>query len=278
MRDAARKTVLVTGATDGLGRHVARELAAKGATVLVHGRSQERLKAIVEDVRGQQGGGEVRSYLADLSSLAAVRGLAERILADEECLDVLVNNAGTVSRERLMSEDGVELTFAVNYLSQFLLTGLLMPLLRHSAPARIVNVASAGQSPIDFSDPMLERDYDAMRAYSQSKLAQIMFTFELAERERNAGVTVNALHPASLMDTKMVHEAFGYTMSTVEEGSEAVVRLAVSPEVGDITGAYFDGTGEARAERQAYDPQARVRLWTLSEQLCGRLLEPVTNR
>jgi NAD(P)-dependent dehydrogenase (short-subunit alcohol dehydrogenase family) len=177
-----------------------------------------------------------------------------------------------------MSEDGVELTFAVNYLSHFLLTGLLMPLLRNSGPARIVNVASAGQSPIDFSDPMLERDYDAMRAYSQSKLAQIMFTFELAERERNAGVTVNALHPASLMGTKMVHEFFGYTMSTVEEGSEAVVRLAVSPEVEDITGTYFDGTSEARADRQAYDPQARERLWTLSEQLCGRLLEPVASR
>jgi NAD(P)-dependent dehydrogenase (short-subunit alcohol dehydrogenase family) len=278
MRNSGGKTVLVTGATDGLGRHVARELAAKGATVLVHGRSQERLEAIVEDVRGQEGGGEVRSYLADFSSLAAVRGLAERILADEERLDVLVNNAGTVSRERLMSEDGVELTFAVNYLSNFLLTRLLMPLLRNSAPARIVNVASAGQSPIDFSNPMLERGYDAMRAYSQSKLAQIMFTFELAEREGDAGITVNALHPASLMDTKMVNEAFGYSMSTVEEGSEAVVRLALSSEVGDTTGAYFDGTSEARADRQAYEPQARERLWTLSEQLCGRLLEPVANR
>jgi NAD(P)-dependent dehydrogenase (short-subunit alcohol dehydrogenase family) len=275
MRDAAGKTVLVTGATDGLGRHVARELAAEGATVLLHGRSQERLEAILEDVRTQADGVEARSYLADLSSLAAVRGLAESILADEGRLDVLVNNAGIASRERRVSEDGVELTFAVNYLSHFLLTGLLMPLLRHSAPARIVNVSSVGQNPIDFSDPMLEREYDAMRAYSQSKLAQIMFTFEVAERERNAGVSVNALHPASLMDTKMVHESFGYTMSTVEEGAEAVIRLAVSPEVDGVTGAYFDGTSEARVDRQAYDPQARERLWTLSEQLCGRLLEPV---
>jgi NAD(P)-dependent dehydrogenase (short-subunit alcohol dehydrogenase family) len=275
MRDAAGKTVLVTGATDGLGRHVARELAAEGATVLLHGRSRERLEAVLEDVRTQAGGVEARSYLADLSSLAAVRGLAESILADEGRLDVLVNNAGIASRERRVSEDGVELTFAVNYLSHFLLTGLLMLLLRHSAPARIVNVSSVGQNPIDFSDPMLEREYDAMRAYSQSKLAQIMFTFEVAERERNAGVSVNALHPASLMDTKMVHESFGYTMSTVEEGAEAVIRLAVSPEVDGVTGAYFDGTSEARVDRQAYDPQARERLWTLSEQLCGRLLEPV---
>ena len=278
MSDAAGKTVLVTGATDGLGRHVATELAAKGATVLVHGRNQERLEAILEDVREQEYEGEARSYLADLSSLAAVRELAERILTEEGRLDVLVNNAGIASGKRRVSEDGVELTFAVNYLSHFLLAELLMPLLRNSAPARIVNVASAGQSPIDFSDPMLEREYDTMRAYSQSKLAQIMFTFDLAERESNTGVTANALHPASLMDTKMVRESFGYTMSTVEEGAEAVVRLVVSPEVEGVTGAYFDGTSEARANRQAYDPQARERLWTLSEQLCGPLLEPIASR
>ena len=272
MKDA---TVLVTGATDGLGRRVARKLAAKGARVLLHGRNPERLEAVLEEVRGQKGGGEAGSYLADLSSLAAVRGLAERILSDEEHLDVLVNNAGIISRRRRVSEDGVELTFAVNYLSHFLLTGLLMPLLRDSVPARIVNVASAGQSPLDFSNPMLERGYDAMKAYSQSKLAQIMFTFELAKRQRNTGVTVNALHPASLMDTKMVQDTFGYTMSTVEEGAEAVVRLAVSPEVEGVTSAYFDGTRGARADQQAYDQQARSKLWDLSGQLCGRLLEPI---
>ena len=278
MSEAAGKTVLVTGATEGLGRHVARELAARGATVLLHGRNQQRLEAVLEEVRGQEGGDSAKSYLADLSSLAAVRGLAERILSDEGRLDVLVNNAGIISGERRVSEDGVELTFAVNYLSHFLLARLLMPLLGDSSPARIVNVASAGQSPIDFSDPMLERGYDGMRAYSQSKLAQISFTFELAERESDSGVTVNALHPASLMDTRMVRESFGYTMSTVEEGAEAVLHLAVSPEVEGVTGAYFDGTGEARADRQAYDPRAREKLWTLSEQLCGRLLEPVESR
>jgi NAD(P)-dependent dehydrogenase (short-subunit alcohol dehydrogenase family) len=278
MNDAAGKTVLVTGATNGLGRHVARELTAEGATVLVHGRNQERLKSVLDDLRGQEGENVARSYVADLSSLEAVRELAERILSDEGRLDVLVNNAGVISGERRVSEDGVELTFAVNYLSHFLLTRLLTPLLGDASPARVVNVASAGQSPIDFSDPMLERGYDAMRAYSQSKLAQISFTFELAGRESDSGVTVNALHPASLMDTRMVRESFGYTMSTVEEGAEAVIRLAVSPEVDGITGAYFDGKSEARADRQAYDPRARERLWTLSEQLCGRFLEPVESR
>ena len=275
MRDAAEATILVTGATDGLGRRVAQELAAKGATVLLHGRSPERLEATLEELRRETGGEKLRSYLADLSSLDEVREMAEQVLSEHDRLDVLVNNAGIISREREESGDGHELTFAVNHLSHFLLTRLLLPLLKDSAPSRVVNVASAGQSPIDFGDPMLERGYDAMRAYSQSKLAQVMFTFELAEHLRNTGVTVNALHPASLMDTKMVHETFGYTMSTVEEGAEAVVRLAVSPELEGVTGRYFDGTREARANRQGYDAEARRTLWAFSEQLCGSVLEPI---
>jgi NAD(P)-dependent dehydrogenase (short-subunit alcohol dehydrogenase family) len=278
MRNAAEATILVTGATDGLGRRVAQELAAKGATVLLHGRSPERLEATLEELRSQTGSEKVNSYLADLFSLAAVRHLAERIFSEHDRLDVLVNNAGLISPERGESEEGYELTFAVNYLSHFLLTRLLLPLLKDSAPARIVNVASAGQSPVDFSNLMLERGYDAMKAYSQSKLAQVMFTFELAEHLRDTGVTVNALHPASLMDTKMVQSTFGYTMSTVEEGTQAVVRLAVSPKVEGVTGRYFDGRRQARANRQAYDPRVRNRLWVLSEQLCGRLLEPVVRR
>ena len=278
MRDAAEATILVTGATDGLGKRVARELAGMGATVLLHGRSPERLEATLEELRKETGCENLGSYLADLSSLDEVRGLAEQVLSKHDRLDVLVNNAGIISRERKESGDGHELTFAVNYLSHFLLTDLLLPLLRDSAPSRVVNVASVGQSPIDFDDPMLERGYDAMRAYSQSKLAQVAFTFELAERLRGTGVTANALHPATLMDTKMVHDTFGYTMSTVEEGAEAVVRLAASPELEGVTGRYFDGTREARANRQAYDAEARRRLWALSEELCGRMLDPVGRR
>jgi NAD(P)-dependent dehydrogenase (short-subunit alcohol dehydrogenase family) len=273
MRDVAEARILVTGATDGLGRRVA-QVVAKGATMLLHGRNPERLKATLEELRIQLGSEKVSSYLADLSSLGAVRGLADRIHSEHDRLDVLVNNAGIIARERRESEDGYELTFAVNYLSHFLLTRLLLPLLKDSAPARIVNVASAGQSPLDFSNLMLERGYDAMKAYSQSKLAQVMFTFELADHLRGTGVTVNALHPASLMDTKMVHSTFGYTMSTVEEGTEAVVRLTVSSELEGVTGRYFDGTREARANRQAYDKEARQTLWELSEELCGRPLDP----
>jgi NAD(P)-dependent dehydrogenase (short-subunit alcohol dehydrogenase family) len=268
-RDTAEATVLVTGATDDLGRRVARELAAKGATVLLHGRNPERLGAALEALRKETGSEKLGTYVADLSSLAEVRGLAERIHSGHDRLDALVNNAGVIVQGREESMDGHELTFAVNYLSHFLLTGLLLPLLRESAPARVVNVASAAQRPIDFDDPMLERGYDAMKAYSQSKLAQVMFTFELAERLRDTGITANALHPASLMNTKMVRSTFGYAMSTVEEGAEAVVRLAASPELEGVTGRYFDGTREARANRQAYDAEARQKLWELSEELCG---------
>jgi NAD(P)-dependent dehydrogenase (short-subunit alcohol dehydrogenase family) len=275
MDNLAEATILVTGATDGLGKRVAFELAAGGATVLLHGRSRKRLEATLEEAREGTGSEKLGFYLADLSSLGEVRTLAERVLTEQDRLDVLVNNAGVIAGERRESGDGYELTFAVNYLAHFLLTHLLLPLLRDSAPARVVNVASAGQSPIDFDDVMLERGYGGMKAYTQSKLAQVIFTFELAERLGASGVTVNALHPASLMDTKMVLETFGRSMSTVEEGAEATVRLAASPELEGVTGRYFDGTREGRAERQAYDEEARKRLWVLSEELCGRLLEPL---
>jgi NAD(P)-dependent dehydrogenase (short-subunit alcohol dehydrogenase family) len=268
VRPVDEQTILVTGSTDGLGRALAGELAARGATVLLHGRSEDRL----EEVRRELGGDRARSYLADFSSLADVRRLAADVERENERLDVLVSNAGIGggrNGRREESVDGYELRFAVNYLAGFLLTKLLLPLLERSAPARIVNVASVGQAPIDFDDIMLERGYSGSRAYAQSKLAQIMFTFELDERLRAeaAGVTVNALHPASLMNTKMVFESFGYTMSTVEDGVEATLRLAVSPELDGVSGRYFDRLREARPNAQAEDADARRRLWQLSERL-----------
>jgi len=278
MRDLTGATILVTGSTDGLGKRVALELAGRGATVVLHGRDRVRCEAAVEEIRIQTGSEKSRSYLADLSSLGAVRGLAERILSDHDRLDVLINNAGVIAQERMETEDGYELTFAINYLAHFLLTNLLLPLLCDSVPARVVNVASAAQSPLDFGDIMQEWSYDGIRAYSQSKLAQILFTFELAERLSDAGVNVNALHPASLMDTKMVFETIGRARSTVQEGAEATVHLAVSPELKEVTGEYFDGQREVRGAHQAYDAEARKRLWALSEDLCGRFLDPVPRR
>jgi NAD(P)-dependent dehydrogenase (short-subunit alcohol dehydrogenase family) len=244
------QTILVTGASDGLGRMVARELAARGASVLVHGRNRAKTEAVAGEIGG-------RAVTADLSSLAEVRRLADEAGAP----DTLVNNAGVVVPRRSLSADGFELTLAVNYISHFLLTALLLP-------ARIVNVASIGQIPIDFDDVMLDRGYEPFRAYAQSKLAQVMHTFSLAERLGD-GMTVNALHPATLMDTKMVREGGGPVMSTVEEGAEAVLRLVCDPALDGVSGRFYDGTREARAHDQAYDADARRRLWELSERWTG---------
>ncbi len=181
--------------------------------------------------------------MADLSSLAEVRRMAPEIGP----LDTLVNNAGIISLERRESPDGVELTLAVNYLSHFLLTHLLLDELRE--PARIVNVASAGQAPMDFDDPMLEQEYNAFGAYAQSKLAQITWTVELAERLGDREITVNALHPATFMDTKMVRDPGGVPQSSVEEGVEATMHLITDPELDGVTGRYFNGLKESPRAR-----------------------------
>ncbi|MEA2966324.1 MAG: hypothetical protein QOI46_6422 [Alphaproteobacteria bacterium] len=204
------KTVLVTGSTDGVGRYVAAKLAADGAKVLIHGRDRNRAKTLADEIR-RAGHGEAIFYQADLSSLAGAQQLAQAVLADHKRLDVFISNAGIGSRtggaERRESADGYELRFAVNYLSGFLLAHLLLPLLKASAPSRIVNVASLGQHPIDFDDVMLTKGYSGSRAYAQSKLAQIMFTIDLARELGGSGVTVNSLHPATYMNTTMVREA-----------------------------------------------------------------------
>jgi NAD(P)-dependent dehydrogenase (short-subunit alcohol dehydrogenase family) len=235
--------------------------------VIVHGRDPERLERTVAEL-GHGSGQDARGYLADLSSIEETRALARQVTADSEHLDVLVCNAGIITTERRLSADGVELTFAVNYLSHFLLTLELLPLLRAGEKPRIVNVASIGQEAIDFDDVMLERGYSSSRSYSQSKLAQIMFTFELAER-LGFSPTVTALHPATWMDTKMVRGMGVRPTSSVSEGLEATLRLATDDDVEGITGEYFNGTEAARADPQAYDPEARRRLWELSAELTG---------
>jgi len=275
VRPVADQTILITGATDGLGKATAREVARRGATVLLHGRDQARGEAALRGIRQAAESDRLRFYLADFSALAQVRRMAEEVRTDCDRLDLVINNAGIGGPSgRQESLDGYELCFAVNYLAPFLLTGLLLPLLRHSAPSRIVNIASAGQAPLDFDDLMLKRHYEPLRAYRQSKLAQILYTFELADRLRaagEAGVTVNALHPASLMPTRMVYEMFGSPMSTLEEGTEATLHVAISPELDGVTGRYFNRKHEARAHEQAYDPEARRRLWEISEQLCRQV-------
>lgn len=212
--------------------------------------------------------------LADLSSLAEVRRLAGAVRAGTDRLDILISNAGVGTggegAKRQVSADGYEMRFAVNYLAGFLLSSELLPLLKASAPARIVNVASAGQQAIDFDDINLARDYSGVRAYCQSKLAQILFTIDLAEQLEGSGVTVNALHPASYMDTTMVRQAGITPWSSVETGADAILNLAISPALEGRSGLYFDGQREARADAQAYDEKARSRLRALSLELTGQ--------
>jgi NAD(P)-dependent dehydrogenase (short-subunit alcohol dehydrogenase family) len=246
-------------------------LGALGATVIVHGRSAERGQSVVDAINAA-GPGRAVFYQADLGSLDEVRALAARVRDEHPRLDLLINNAGiggASNDPRRTSADGYELVFAVNYLSHFLLTRELLPLLEATAPARIVNVASVGQRALNFDDIMMESNYNQMGAYSQSKLAQIMFTISLAEMLDPAVVSVNSVHPATFMDTPMVTSTGRQPMSSVEDGADAVMQLAVGTAIAGRSGLYFNQLQEARANQQAYDAAARQQLWALSLELIG---------
>jgi NAD(P)-dependent dehydrogenase (short-subunit alcohol dehydrogenase family) len=266
------KTVLITGSTDGVGRYVATKLATAGAKVLIHGRDKARAKTLSDAIK-RAGGFEPTFYQADLSSLADTKRLGETVLADHKRLDVFISNAGIGSQNegpaRQTSKDGYELRFAVNYLSGFLLARLLLPLLKASAPSRIVNVASLGQHPIDFDDVMITKGYSGSRAYAQSKLSQIMFTIDLAEELKGTGVTANSLHPATYMNTTMVRAGGITPMSTVEQGGDAILHLVTGDDVASKSGLFFNGMNEMKANPQAYDAAARKRLRALSLELTG---------
>jgi NAD(P)-dependent dehydrogenase (short-subunit alcohol dehydrogenase family) len=271
MAEQKVKTALVTGSTDGVGRVMAKRLAQDGMRVLVHGRDRRRGENLVAEIKAA--GGAAEFFAADFAALAEVRRLAGVVGKTAKRLDLLINNAGIGSAgpkgTRETSADGYELRFAVNYLAGFLLTDLLLPLLKTSKPARIVNVSSLGQQAIDFTDVMLTHGYSGSRAYCQSKLAQIMFTIDLAEELKGAGVTVNALHPATYMNTTMVRRAGVTPMSSVEQGADAILNLATGAAIAGRSGLFFNGLQEARADAQAYDAAARQRLRRLSLELTG---------
>ncbi|TVS15967.1 MAG: SDR family oxidoreductase [Gammaproteobacteria bacterium] len=257
-------TALVTGSTSGLGREVALRLGEAGAHVIVHGRDQARGEEVAREI--EQRGGSARFIRADFIDLDNVRELAATVLQHYEQLDLLVNNAGIGGPpERRESDDGYELTFQVNYLSHFLLTEKLMPLLEAGAPARIINVASGAQHPIDFDDPQIEQDYESWRAYGQSKLAQITFTKALAERLEGSNITTYSLHPETFMPTRMVLQAGIEPQSTIEEGADNLMRLITERDLEN--GAYFNRSQRADPNAQALDREARERLWALSEEL-----------
>jgi NAD(P)-dependent dehydrogenase (short-subunit alcohol dehydrogenase family) len=262
-----RKTILITGATDGIGKLVAMDLANqfKDSNILIHGRNKEKLETISDQIKKKTGNGNIQTYLADFSSLKDVRKMSAEILAGHDTIDLLINNAGAGFAAPRLGKDGTETRFTVNYLAPFLLTHLLLPVIQKAVSSRIVNVASAGQSPIHFDDIMMDNNFDGVTAYTRSKLAIIMFTFDLAENLKT--VTANCLHPGTYLDTGMVRESGIQPLGTAQSGADAVEYLAVSPELKNISGKYFNVKSEARANAQAYDLNARRKLEKIGLQL-----------
>ena len=269
MKPVNKQTILITGATDGIGKITALQLAKQKAHILIHGRNEKKLAEVIDEIKNTTGNKNIEGFIADLSSLAEVRELANEVLEKHDKLDVLINNAGAGTADKRYSKDGIELRFAVNYLAPFLFTHLLLPALKNATPSRIVNVSSAGQAPLNFDGIMLERNFDPMRAYSQSKLALIMFTIDLAEQLKNENIAVNILHPGTYLDTNMVRNSGISPWGKPETGADAEVFLAISPELERVTGKYFNVKKEAKANAQAYDANARKKLWELSMHLTG---------
>ena len=274
------KIVLITGATHGIGEAAAKALARMGATIVVHGRNPERCKSVVNQIREETGNPNVDFLVADISVQAQVRRLAQDFQARHPRLDVLINNAGGAFLMRSLSVDGIEMTFALNHLSYFLLTNLLLEMLRASAPARIINVSSNSHTgrKLDFDDLQSKRGYYVMRAYGRSKLANILFTYELARRLEGSGVTANVMHPGFVATNigknngplaRLVISLIHRRALTVEEGARTIIHLASSHEVDGVNGKYFVKEKAIPSDPASYDKDAMERLWRVSAEMTG---------
>jgi NAD(P)-dependent dehydrogenase (short-subunit alcohol dehydrogenase family) len=268
------RVVLVTGATDGIGRQTALELLGKGMFVLVHGRTEAKARSVCDALRKESGRERLAPVHADLSSMAEVRRLASDVLAHHERLDVLLNNAGIFAQERKLTAEGHELTFAVNHLAPFLLTHLLLPALRRSEGGRIVTVSSIAHNrgAIDFTDLRAERYYHGYAAYAASKLANVLFAYEMARRLAGTKITSNALHPG-VIGTKLLRTGFGMGGGTVQQGAATSVRLATDPKLSSVTGKYFSDGREAPSSALSHDRALQRRLYEVSAELVG--IEPL---
>ena len=275
------KVCLITGATSGIGEVTAHELAKQGATVVVVGRNRQKAEATVHEIKSHTGNQDVGYLLADLSSQKEVRGLAKEFEARHDRLDVLVNNAGAIFSEYGETGDGIERTFAVNHLNYFLLTNLLLDELIAGAPSRIVNVSSGAHqgAELDFDDLGTRQNYGFMKAYGRSKLANVLFTYELARRLEESGITANALHPGAVATNfgsnnavwyaRPVLALFRFFAVTPEKGAETSVYLASSPEVEGVTGKYFANKKPVSSSKTSYDREAAKKLWRVSEEMTG---------
>jgi NAD(P)-dependent dehydrogenase (short-subunit alcohol dehydrogenase family) len=269
------KTVLVTGGTDGIGRETALQMARMGTSVLVHGRDKEKGAQVLDDINRITHNEKVSLYLADFSSLVDVKRMAEDIKREQTELHVLINNAGNFYQERLLSSDGIEMTLAVNHLAPFLLTMLLLDLLKASAPARIVNVASSSHKlikSVDLRDLQSESNYDGFTAYSLSKLGNVLFTQSLADKLTGTSVTANALHPG-VVDTKLLRKSYHLKGTSVEEGAQTSVYLASSPVVEGVSGKYYKNMQERPASDLSKDHVLRDGFWKLSKEMVSRFLD-----
>ena len=272
------KVVLITGGTSGIGRAAATALATMGAEVVVTGRNRERGEAALEEIRRKAGSENVSLMLADLAVQSEVRGLAKKVRENHDRLDVLVNNAGVVLTERTETPDGLEATLAVNHLAPFLLTNLLLDLLIKSAPSRVITVSSEARrgAKIDFDDLQSERNYRGFPVYGMTKLANILFTYELAERLRESGVVANCVHPGAVNTNfaqnnrgpmTLLFRAFKPFMRSPEKGADTIVYLAIAPEAGWMTGKYLADRKVISSAEEPHDVLGRKRLWEESAKL-----------
>lgn len=264
------KTILITGSTDGIGRQTALDLANENAKVILHGRSIEKCEDAIEWINTKSKNVSLDYVVGDLASIQGTKQLAEEVKGKHPDLNVLLNNAGIYKKKRELTEDGYEVTFAVNHLSYFVLTLSLLDLLRSNAPSRVVNVSSMAhqRGEIDFENLNGEKHFSPYGAYALSKLANILFTKKLAELEKENGITVNCLHPG-VINTKLLRKGFGFGGSKVEEGSRTSVYLALSDEVNDITGKYFVNSSIAEPSGVTDDKESIDKLWEISEDMTG---------
>jgi NAD(P)-dependent dehydrogenase (short-subunit alcohol dehydrogenase family) len=267
------KSVLITGATDGIGRETARQLLASGWHVLVHGRSQPKAAEHATALARETGNTQATPVWADLSDMAQVVNLSHQVRAQAPALDVLINNAGVYERQRRLTADGLEATAAVNHFAPFLLTRRLLPSLGEAPAARVVMVSSIAHQngSLDLDDLTLARGYGAFDAYAATKLANILFTVALAQRLAGTRITANALHPG-VIGTKLLHAAFQIKGATVGEGARTSVYLATSEQVSGVSGKYFVDCRETRPSRLARDADLAERLWAVSERILAAFL------